>query len=161
LLKAGIEAASILRRDFDQIGNRCAPLAAYCEPLNEPSRNEGQRSSDAHSIVWWQKSDQHRPARHQHDGENKRNFASFPVADPSDRNGAQWPEDKPDPERREHRQQGCGFAFSRKKLRRDDAGKVAVYDEIIPLQHVTYDRRADGSARGRIRPSAPVEMPRY
>ena len=150
LLEAAVEAALVLRRPLDDVGGGRAPFAAGREALHQPRDDEQQRRRDADRRVGRQEADQHGADRHQRDGDEQRGLAPMRVADAAENDSAERARDEAEPIGEEGREQRGDFIALRKEFSRDDDRHKGVDREIVPLEHVADDRRADGAARLRL-----------
>jgi len=110
------------------------------ESLQDAYHKKNDRCRDPDLRVGREKTDQRGRTAHDEQRDEERVLATDDVADTSEEQRSERPDDKPDRECREVSDISEGVVARRIKQRRDDAGKAAEDVEVVPLDH-RPDRR--------------------
>src|SRR6266705_2792994 len=115
-----------------------APLSADSDPLNEPERNEQDRSPDANLVEGRRQADERCRDAHDQQRPHEHLLPSQPIAEVSKDRSAQWPRNESDGKRAVRAERAGERIEGREEEPVEDQRRGgAVEEEVVPL-----DRRA-------------------
>ncbi len=120
-----------------------AVLSPERQSLEDADQQQDDRRRHADGRIGRQHADERRRAAHDQERDEERVLAADQVADPTEEQRAERPDDKADRERRQVGNQRQGLVALGIEQRCDDGGETSKNIEVVPLDHRSDGRGGD------------------